>query len=605
MRTIFAFLKRRAVRLPLALLAGLLLGGPLVAPAQQPAGTTAVAVPYSQFPNFMANGGPRTTRRYERVAMLLMAREINGLTPGTNLLSLGFDVDATWPAAAATTGTLKVWLRNSPDAMYHLNDNWSLLLQQQPNPMQLVYDGPLTVPVAGPCDVRLQTPFAYGGQALYVAYEWTTANPLANNLPPPNYVASVGYRYNPWWHGSSSNTALPAVLTDSVALRPLMRLGYATPARDAAVVQVQGIGEVALQSCVMPFPLRALIRNQGSQPLLNLPVSVVPGAGMVPGSGSTVTIAALAPGAETWVRLPLPRPSVAGSYAYCSIQVPPDQNAANDTWPDSTTATANALSYVRGLPFDLNLDALNKTGIGTTQGGTLLTRFPLRQPALISEVRLFVSDDRYSPGETVYGVVMDEQGRLLGRSPNHVIVGNDANAWLACPLPQPVRAAGRAFFAGMAIMPNRPGPNNYPYDPLQTQPEASPRDSVYYYNYGDSARLGLRPPRYTAGAIRRFLIEVVLQTAPLAVRPAAGPFAAADVWPNPAHDRINIALPATGSARVWATLLDATGRVVQAETEIASTAGTATLPLQGVPPGLYLLQLRTAEWQRSQRLVVE
>lgn len=603
MKTIFV---RLAGAVAWVLLAALLLAAPPVALAQQPAGTTAVAVPYSQFPNFTAVRGPRTGSRYERVAMLLMANEIRGLMTNQALVSLGFEVDSTDRAAAAATGTLKVWLRNSPDRMYHLNDNWSRLLAQQPNPMQLVYDGPLTVPVAGPCDVRFQTPFAYGGQALYVAYEWTTAAPLRSRRYPHQYVASVGYRYNPWWHGCADSTALPPVLTDSASTRPLLRLGYATPARDAAVVLTQGIGEVALQSCVMPFPVRALVRNRGSQPLLNLPVSVVPGVGMMPGSGHTVVIPALAPGAQTWVRLPLPQPVAAGTYAYFAVQVPPDQNTANDTEADSTTATANALSYVRGLPFDLDLNALNKTGAGTTRGGTLLTRFPLRQPTLVSEVRLFVSNDSYSPGETIYGVVLDENGRLLGRSPDHVITSADGNAWLACPLPQPVRASGRAFFAGMAIMPNRPGPNNrYSYDPLQTQLEATPRDSVYYYDHGDTARLGLRPPRYRAGALGRFMIEVLLQTAPLALRSATAPWAGPDVWPNPAHDRVNIGLPATGPARVWATLCDVTGRVVQAETKVAAPAGTATLPLPGLPPGLYLLQLRSGGWQRTQRLVIE
>ena len=281
--------------------------------AQQPAGTTGLVVPYSTFPSGGANSGPRVSSRYHRIAMLLMPIEIRGVQPGTDLVSLGLDIDTGWPAAAAVTGTLKVWLRNTPDAMYHLNDNWNRLIGQQPNPFQLVYDGPLTVPVAGPCDVRFAAPFTYAGSGMYVAYEWTTTAPLPPRAAPPGYLSSPGYRYNPWWHSSDSDVALPPVLADSGYSRPVLRLGYRTPARDAAVVQTQGMGEVPLQSCVLPYPLKALIRNQGSQPLLNLPVTVVPGAGMVPGSGRTVVIAALAPGAETWVYLPLPQPALANS----------------------------------------------------------------------------------------------------------------------------------------------------------------------------------------------------------------------------------------------------------------------------------------------------
>ena len=287
--------------------------------------------------------------------------------------------------------------------------------------------------------------------------------------------------------------------------------------------------------------------------------------------------------------------------------MPPDQNAANDTWPDSTTATPNAYSYVRGLPFGIDLDATSKVGTSSL-GGTLLMRFPLREPALVSEVRLFMSADYYSNGETVYGVVMDEAGHVLGRSADHRINTADQNQWLACPLTQPVRTTGRAMLAGMACMPGRlvdprTGTRNS-YDPILSQGEPTPRDSMRYQGYGDSARLGLSPPRYFAQYRGRLMVEVVLQTAPLAVRPSAAPWLP-DIWPNPAHGQVSIAVPAGTTAPVWATLLDATGRVVLAETRLRAGVGTATLPLAGVQPGLYVVRLRAPDWQHSQQLVVE
>ncbi|WP_345236119.1 T9SS type A sorting domain-containing protein [Hymenobacter saemangeumensis] len=585
------------------LLSGWLLAGwPGLAQAQQPAGTTALVVPYSTLPPVGGSRALNTAAPYERGAILLMRNEIRGVLPNTSLVSLGIDANnPPWPVQAAVTGNLRVWLRNSTDARYHLNDTWSLLLSQQPTPFQQVYNGPLTINPSGPSDISFQVPFTYTGGSLYVAYEWENPTPSMYGM---QFLSSAGAAYNPWWHGSTGTSGFPAQLRDSSLVRPRLRLGYPSPARDAAIVWAEGIGELPVQSSgVLPYPVKVLVRNQGSQPLLNLPVSLVPGINAAPGSGTTTVLPSLAPGAEAYVRLPGLVPQAVGGFTYYTVQLPPDQNPTNDVWADSTVATTHEISYVRGFPFAVNVYLLFTQGIGGGMvGGTMLTRFPLHAPAQVSSLRLFLSHDRRSVGETVYGVVLDEAGHLLGRSANHVITAADQDNWLLCSLPTPVPVTGRSFFVGLAQLPHPAGGLFPPsHDPLTYQLEEFPRDSTCYIAVGDSAIRGLKYPRHVPQSRMRFMIEASLQAAPLAIR-AAAPWL--ELWPNPAREAVQLRLPAgTGAAR--ATLLDATGRAVKAEVSLRVAANQATFLLPDLPPGLYVLRVSTAGWQLSKRIMVE
>lgn len=96
-----------------------------------------------------------------------------------------------------------------------------------------------------------------------------------------------------------------------------------------------------------------------------------------------------------------------------------------------------------------------------------------------------------------------------------------------------------------------------------------------------------------------------LTAAALATRPAALPEAL--VWPNPAHDRATVQLPAgLGSTPATLTLTDALGRVVLTRTlALPASSDHTELDLQGLAPGLYAVRLSTAKAVFSQPLVVE
>ena len=571
----------------------LLLAGTGVA-LGQPAGATVVVPgqPGHNLTTSTLSSGPDPSKNYQRVLAVYPPADVLGVGPGLPLRSLGFYLLT--PATAAVSGTLRIWLRNTTDPNYSLTNNWAYSLQN-PTPCQQVYSGPLTIPaVAGWYDLAFQTPFAYTGGGFYLAYEWETTAPVAAS---GTYVCEEYLQQS--IQRAVSATAFPTTLTQVSGYRPVLRMGYAPPAQDAAVLRVYGPGKVAQQSCVTPYPVQAVVRNLGTQPLTNVPVTFVPGVGA--GQAVTVTIPALAVGAEASVRLPglAPAASATGRYVPYTVSVPADQNTGNDALRDSALVTARELTYTRGFPGADYGTGYIGFAAANANSGTLLCRYPLRADALVSSVRVRIANVATNVGNTIFGIVLDEQGRLLGRSANVVITANLNAGWLTLPLPAPVRATGRAFFAGLAQ--TRPRVAGQYYYPLANQAEPIVRDSAYYSVVGDSALTGLKRPREFR-SLGRFMIEVNLESAPLAVRPAAAPWVG--VWPVPAHDRLNLALPA-GSGPATATLLDAIGRVVRPALVIRAAENEQYVDVSGLLPGVYVLRVQGKNWASHQRVAVE
>ena len=430
----------------------------------QPAASTVVVPGQPGVPTNISalSRGPDPSVRFQRVAALYRPDDVRGISAGLNLLSLGFRLRT--PANTPATGTLRLWLLNTTHQNYLLNNTWASFIAA-PVAFTQVYNGPLTIPaLAGWYDVAFQTPFAYTGGGFYLAYEWETTAPVG---------ASGSYECNDRLYqglrGGTSATAFPAQLATVASFRPQLRVGYTTPAQDAAIDQIYGPGKVARQTCVAPWGVQAVVRNAGSQPLLNLPVTFTPGAGA--GRAATVTVAALAPGAQATVRVPGLDPAAGtdGQYVRYTVSVPPDQNPANNIRADTTLVTTNALTYVKGFPSQ----SFGTGNIGfnspTAPSGTLLCRYPLRATALVASVIVRIDNNATSAGNTIFAVVLDEQGHLLSRSADVVLTPSQLGPWLTIPLPAPVRVSGRAFFAGLAQ--TRPRAAGQWYYPLSTQVE--------------------------------------------------------------------------------------------------------------------------------------
>ena len=79
------------------------------------------------------------------------------------------------------------------------------------------------------------------------------------------------------------------------------------------------------------------------------------------------------------------------------------------------------------------------------------------------------------------------------------------------------------------------------------------------------------------------------------------------VYPNPAHIRTTVQVPAVaGATRATVALLDAQGTVVfEQPVSLLDTGGTAEVPLLGRAPGLYRVQVQAGEQRAVRALKVE
>ena len=101
-----------------------------------------------------------------------------------------------------------------------------------------------------------------------------------------------------------------------------------------------------------------------------------------------------------------------------------------------------------------------------------------------------------------------------------------------------------------------------------------------------------------------------LTAAVVMVGPAAyaqAPLAEVSVYPNPAHIRATVAVPAmAGVTRATVTLVDAQGAVVfEQPVSLPETGGTAEVPLLGRAPGPYRVVVQVGDQRVARTLTVE
>ncbi|MBF9142784.1 T9SS type A sorting domain-containing protein [Hymenobacter properus] len=88
----------------------------------------------------------------------------------------------------------------------------------------------------------------------------------------------------------------------------------------------------------------------------------------------------------------------------------------------------------------------------------------------------------------------------------------------------------------------------------------------------------------------------------------SAPLDSVSVFPNPAHIRATVVVPAVaGATKATVTLLDAQGTMVfeQPVSLFSGEGGTAEVPLLGRQPGLYRVQVRAGEQHAARTLRVE
>ncbi|MFC6221993.1 T9SS type A sorting domain-containing protein [Hymenobacter artigasi] len=95
--------------------------------------------------------------------------------------------------------------------------------------------------------------------------------------------------------------------------------------------------------------------------------------------------------------------------------------------------------------------------------------------------------------------------------------------------------------------------------------------------------------------------------APTAHAQDLAPLADVSVYPNPAHIRATVQVPAVpGANTATVTLTDALGATVfEQPVSLTGAGGTAEVPLLGRVPGMYRVQVRAGEQRVARTLKVE
>jgi hypothetical protein len=384
---------------------------------------------------------PNGTAAYSftRGAYLIRGSELASLPSGTSVSKLGFKVStAGVPAASPVSGTIKIYMGNTTNTTYSLGGTFSTIISG----LTLVYNGPFTIPGAvGNVDLTLNTPFAYTGAGVHVAYDFEIA-PGSTPLTTGVTWASNSTSFSAGLIMEASATAAPASLTQTSSFRPTTRFGYNnTLTNDASVLSGFCYGKLAADLVGSDMNIvSASIKNNGINPITNVKVRMtVSGANTYTAVDS---IPLINPGDTASVSFGGFIPTNLG-LSNIKIKVGPDQNTANDSIFLRQTLTCNFVNVA-----DTNVVG-GSVGFNTGRG-ILSNLYQMTfRPSKVRSARIAIAGNT-SVGQKVRAVVINSQEQIIAKSALITIVTGDINTVKLFNFPKPpVIEADSFYFVGL------------------------------------------------------------------------------------------------------------------------------------------------------------
>jgi Secretion system C-terminal sorting domain/CARDB len=196
-----------------------------------------------------------------------------------------------------------------------------------------------------------------------------------------------------------------------------------------------------------PHTIQAVVRNVGTAAVTVLPVTLrITGANTFT---SNKAIASLPVGGSATVTFDPFTPSAAGNNTV-TVSVLADNNANNDSKAQALQVT-DAFSYANGTGTtgSVGINANNATG-------AFLSKFTTSASRTVTGANIFLSSSttpaNTSVGRTVYAVVLNSAGTLVGRSADYVIQTADVNAYKSFTLTTPATVAAGDFYVGIGVV---------------------------------------------------------------------------------------------------------------------------------------------------------
>jgi hypothetical protein len=265
---------------------------------------------------------------------------------------------------------------------------------------------------------------------------------------------------------------------------------------DAQVVNVYTLGQLPIPYG-SPHVIQALIKNAGGATITNLVVTLnITGANTFTNS----KIVTLNAGASTTVSFDAFSPVSTGTNTV-TVSVPSDDNNTNNTGIYTQIVNSNLFSYAD------NSAVFGSVGYNTG-AGLILVKYTLNGNIVVFNVLVNISNAATNTGNTVYGVVLNSAGTIVGQSAPYVIQAADLGTYKNFAIPVPPAFNNTLFYVGLA----------------QTANAATGYFPVAYQNEGTAARSGAYYTEPLAGgvaptennAIGRFMIQATI-SAPLPV----------------------------------------------------------------------------------------
>lgn len=420
-----------------------------------------VSVSYSQTNLTVAspanNGGLTTLRAPNgttghttlRGHIIITQAELAGIPTGTVIDGLGFlyDTGASTPAG----GNIQFYLENTTDATNLKSTTWATAI----GTMTSVFNGTYNIPTtAGATGVTTNGSFTYTGGGLYVAYDYlgttfaiTAATYLCNTNITGGTVVDV-----------SATATPPAILTLSSSWRPEIQFTFANPFTNN--IKVDGLFAGQGQDNILlggTQDITTSITNISSGALTNVPVTLnITGANPYT---NVQTVASLAPGASTFVSFTAVPKTNTGNQTVV-VNVPPDQQTANDTYTLSQDVYCDTVGYAYG-------DSITG-GLGYDTGAGILANLlviPTGAPITIPTVIPTITTEATSVGKSIVGVILNSAGVVIDSTANYVIATADLGNEVSLNfINGAMDFAGDSIYYGFRQIANAVG-----YFPLATQ----------------------------------------------------------------------------------------------------------------------------------------
>ncbi|PJJ47817.1 T9SS type A sorting domain-containing protein [Hymenobacter chitinivorans] len=354
------------------------------------------------------------------------------------------------------------------------------------------------------------------------------------------------------------------------------RFNSAAP-NDVAVTNVYSLGKLAIPSGT-PHTIQAIIRNVGSNPVTNASVTAtVAGANTYT---STKTVASLAVGASATISFDPFTPTATGNETI-TVTSANDDVASNNTktYEQVVNTTTLAVAEPNG-PVSSSVGFTNNT-TGDAGTGIFAVKYNVNTARSVTAVTARIEDVR-SVGRTIYTVVCDNTGAIIGRTPDYVVLASDIATFKTFTLTTPAQVPAGSFFVGVAEGASPAG--TAPFYPVGLQAEIPTRSGTFY----TMAITGGSPADAASNNLGRFMIEAVTGVGITCLPPVASNIF---IFPNATTAQIVYSGVTGGTA--YSLIYGPTGfNPTTGGTTVSSTASPATLT--GLTPATtYQVYIRT------------